>query len=155
VENGLPILGVVYRPTTQELYYAQKRSGAFKEVKGVSQRIFVSKLTSISNAKFVVSKLDDKHSGYMNRIGVVNRTRVGSAALKICKVAQGEYDAYFVLKARMSEWDDCAAEIILSEAGGTLSNVFGDPMLIIKKMFHAQRGCLRITEVFIKSFFKN
>jgi 3'(2'), 5'-bisphosphate nucleotidase len=42
----------------------------------------------------------------------------------------------------MSEWDDCAAEIILSEAGGTLSNVFGDPMLYNQENVSRTKGVL-------------
>jgi len=118
----------VYKPTTKELYYAQKGGGAFMEINGGEKRITVSETKSIIEAKFVVSRMSQEHSEYMQQMGIINTTTVGSAALKICKVAQGEYDAYFVLKSKMSEWDDCAAGIILSEAGGTLSDVFGYPM---------------------------
>ncbi len=142
VENNQPILGVVYRPTTQELFYAKKEGGSFREVEGKPQKLSVTTTGSVSDAKFVISKLDSKHTGYMDRIGAVNRMRVGSAAYKICKVAQGEYDAYFVIKSRMSEWDDCAAGLILAEAGGVLSDIFGNSLLYNQDNTSRTRGTI-------------
>lgn len=142
VEDNQPILGVVYRPTTQELFYAQKGIGSFKETNGILQKLAVTRSDSVSAAEFAISKLDSKHSGYMDRMGAMNRTRIGSAAYKICKVAQGKYDAYFVIKSRMSEWDDCAAGLILTEAGGTLSDVFGDPLLYNQENVSRAKGVI-------------
>lgn len=129
VRNSEVILGVVYRPTTKELYFAEKGKGAYKEVNGEEKRIMVSGVKSISEAKFLVSKSDARNYDFMDKIGAINRTRVGSSALRICKVAEGEYDGYFVLRSRVFEWDDCAPKIILTEAGGILTNVFGDSLL--------------------------
>lgn len=141
VQNNLPLLGVVYRPTTKELWYAEKGQGAFREVNGVKKRIMVSGIKSISEAKFAVSNLDSQNPDFfMDKIGARNRTKVGSAALKICKIAQGEYDAFFVLKSRMSEWDDCAPGIILAEAGGALSDAFGNPLLYNQENVSRSKG---------------
>lgn len=154
VQNDQPIMGVVYRPTTKELYYAEKNKGAFIEVDGNEKRIVVSKSESISSARFTVSKSDFSNSDFMDKIGATNRTRVGSAALKICKVAQGEYDAFFVLKSKMSEWDDCAPGIILSEAGGILSNVFGGLLLYNQENVLRTKGTMANNGILHKELIK-
>jgi 3'(2'), 5'-bisphosphate nucleotidase len=154
VRNNQPIMGVVYRPTTKELYYAEKGKGAFREVNGDAKRIRVSGTKSIPEAKFAVSKFNYQDSDFMDKIGVINRTEVGSAALKICKVAQGEYDAFFVLKSRTSEWDDCAPGLILAEAGGTLSNVFGDSLLYNQENVSRPKGTVANNGIFHKELIK-
>jgi len=150
VRNNQPIMGVVYRPTTKELYYAEKGQGAFREVNGDEERIGVSKIKSIPEAKFIASKLDSRDSDLMDKIGVINKTKVGSAALKICKVAQGEYDAFFVLKSKTSEWDDCAPGLILVEAGGTLSDVFGEPLSYNQEDVARPKGTVADNGIFHK-----
>jgi len=142
VENNRPTMGVVYRPTTQEMFYSYRGGGAFREIKGEVQRLSVTISDSVPDAKFVTSKLNNKHTAYMDRIGAIKRTRIGSAAYKICKVAEGEYDAYFVIKSRMSEWDDCAAGLILTEAGGLLSDIFGNPLLYNQENISRTKGIL-------------
>lgn len=129
LDNGKPIAWVVYRPTTWEIYYAERGQWAFLEVRGETKKLFVSKTSSIPEGKFVTGKLNDAYASYLDQKKIINRTRLWSAALTICKVAQGEYDGYFKLKTRMSEWDDCAAGLILSEAGGKLSDAMGQPLL--------------------------
>lgn len=142
LQNNQPVIGVVYRPTTQELFYAQKGEGAFMDMEGHTKRLAVSQSNSVSEARFASSYTDEKYSNFMKRIGAENLVRVGSAALKICKIAQGEYDAFFVIKSRMSEWDDCAPGLILTEAGGTLSDIFGNPLLYNQKNISRNRGTL-------------
>lgn len=140
VQNNQPIMGVVYRPTTKESYYAAQGQGAYIEVHGIAKRIVVSGTKSIAEAEFVVNKLDAQNSDFMDKIGARHSTRVGSAALIICKVAQGEYDACFKLTPRLSEWDDCAAGIILTEAGGALSDASGNPLLYNQKNVARVKG---------------
>jgi 3'(2'), 5'-bisphosphate nucleotidase len=154
VENNQPILGVVYRPTTRELFYAQKGSGSFRELDGNAERLSASACDLISDAKFIVSKLNDKHAAFMDRIGAKNRVRVGSAALKVCKVAQGEYDAYFILNPKLSEWDDCAAGLILTEAGGEVSDVFGNPLPYNQKNVSRVKGILASNKNLYKELLK-
>lgn len=125
--------------------------GAFIQTDNGIEKISVSKTTKVSDAKFLITTSDSEYINDMEVAGILNKTRMGSAALKICKVAQGEHDAYFVLKAKTSEWDDCAPGIILAEAGGCLTDVFGDSLFYNQKDASRNKGLLATNRVLHKN----
>ena len=65
----------------------------------------------------------------MNRVikdfGFRNHCRRGSVGLKIGLIAEGKCDIYIHLSPRTKLWDICAPQIILEEAGGKLTDIFG------------------------------
>ena len=68
----------------------------------------------------------------MNRVikefGFRNHCRRGSVGLKIGLIAEGVCDIYIHLSPRTKLWDTCAPQIILEEAGGRLTDIFGERM---------------------------
>ncbi|MBD3330890.1 hypothetical protein GF354_05175, partial [Candidatus Peregrinibacteria bacterium] len=50
----------------------------------------------------------------------------GSAGLKICKVAEGSAELYLNTSDKTAEWDICAADVILNEAGGRICDLDGE-----------------------------
>jgi len=59
-------------------------------------------------------------------LGIVDFVTHGSAGLKICLIAEQEADIYINSSDKTAEWDICAADVILSEAGGKITDMSGD-----------------------------
>ncbi len=116
-----PILGVVYAPELDYMFSAIKGEGAFFN----DEKIRVSEKEEL-RASFLASGLpysklkDDRFKKYFNSVitKISGFRRGGSAALDICLIAKGVFDIYF--EVSISEWDYCAASVIVSEAGGEL-----------------------------------
>tara|TARA_Y100000590_G_scaffold281237_2_gene316165 strand:- start:49648 stop:50490 length:843 start_codon:yes stop_codon:yes gene_type:complete len=132
---GRPVLGVVYRPGTGELYYAIKNGGAFKEDLQKNKR---TKLSKESNTK----KLKDSMvvTGFSLEKGIENPgefkalqrvmrevrglRRFGSAALDMCLVSEGIFDCYW--EKGLSPWDVAASGIICEEAKVHVTDYTGE-----------------------------
>ena len=118
VKNGKPIVGVLYNPVSKELFYAEYKKGAYYN----HNLIQCSNKNKFSNVSIVVSRSEIKAGLWINYQDVFNRTNeIGSVAYKLGLVAANKYDFFVTLKPK-NEWDICAGQIILSEAGGILVN---------------------------------
>jgi 3'(2'), 5'-bisphosphate nucleotidase len=122
------VLGVVCAPALEELYFAEKGSGAYclchsREGGNLSQQITVSN-KDLTGGKIFVSR---NHLGeWEQEIAEkydMEKVTMGSAGLKICKVAAGEAELYINSSDKGSVWDTCAADIILQEAGGKITDM--------------------------------
>ena len=124
IENGFPVLGVVYAPAIKRLYHAEKGAGAFLDVAGKSSRISVSKFEK-GEVRVVASKSHrgEKLDGFLEKIGEHREVSMGSS-LKFCLVAEGSADLYPRLGPTM-EWDTAAAQCIVEEAGGRVTDLEG------------------------------
>jgi len=136
VENGRPILGLVYSPSTKELFYAEKNKGAFVEIdEGESQRLQVSGIENSKEARMVVSrnhlKPEDKAVGDFLKVASLEKR--GSNGLKIGSISSGETEFFINTTSKMGEWDFCGPEIILTEAGGMMTDIKGDILIYNKK----------------------
>ena len=127
-ENGESVLGVVFLPNENALYYASKNVGAFLIENGeAAKKLEVSEKTDFGVMKLAVSR--NHYSKKMNRIkkefGLRREVRRGSVGLKIGLIAREICDLYIHFSPRTKHWDTCAPQIILEEAGGKLTDVFG------------------------------
>lgn len=119
-KDGTTVAGVVYAPYLDEMFHAIKGNGAFLNGKPilVSKNQEVSK--SVISTGFPVDKdiTDDNNLDNFSRIfrHVRGIRRLGSAAVDICYCAAGILDGYWEIN--LHEWDVCAGELIIAEAGG-------------------------------------
>jgi 3'(2'), 5'-bisphosphate nucleotidase len=60
--------------------------------------------------------------------GFKNETRRGSVGVKVGLIAEQQADIYLHLSPSTKQWDTCAPEVILVEAGGRLTDLFGQPL---------------------------
>jgi 3'(2'), 5'-bisphosphate nucleotidase len=60
--------------------------------------------------------------------GFKDETRRGSVGVKIGLIAEQQADLYLHLSPSTKQWDTCAPEIVLTEAGGVLTDLFGQPL---------------------------
>ena len=104
------ISGLIYDPIKDEMFYAEKDSGAFFN----NQRIRVSKKKELNSCLFATGGVAK------NEIDLPLR-KSGSAALDIAYVAAGRYDGYF--QNDLNLWDIAAGIILINEAGGALNKI--------------------------------
>lgn len=119
--DGLPVLGVVHAPAHGRLYAAIRGRGAFDD----GARFALGDGPALSGARVAGPKplVDVLERG----VGRIDRLpKVPSLALRLVRVATGEIDVGLV-SANARDWDIAAADLILAEAGGTLTGLDGRP----------------------------
>ena len=149
-ENGVPVLGVVYCPLRDELYYAERGKGAYIENKGKHKRLKVSRINLFPKSAAVIKPSDkgDMPLDEIVNLKVKERIERDSAAMKIIKIAAGKVEFYIDAVFRAGKWDTCAAQIILEEAGGKITDLSGQPIdykdeqPILKNSFVASNGII-------------
>ena len=104
------ISGLIYDPIKDEMFYAEKDSGAFFN----NQRIRVSKKKELNSCLFATGGVAK------NEVNLPLR-KSGSAALDIAYVAAGRYDGYF--QNNLNLWDIAAGIILVKEAGGMINEI--------------------------------
>jgi 3'(2'), 5'-bisphosphate nucleotidase len=130
IENGIPVLGVVYAPVLDWLYVGARGVGASKQTAEGTQHITVVPVQQGEGALRVVASRTHRGAAldaWLEEVGkqfaAVETVSMGSS-LKICLVAEGAADIYPRL-APTSEWDTAAAQAVLEAAGGKLVDVSG------------------------------
>ncbi len=114
------VLGVIYAPVLKELYYAYEGNGAYlynietKEERKLNVTEKTTDLIVVGSKSHSSDKEKDLMSANANKIK--NIISVGSS-LKGCMVAKGEADIYYRF-GLTCEWDTCAMQCIVEEAGG-------------------------------------
>ncbi|AXH14162.1 inositol monophosphatase family protein [Malaciobacter mytili] len=139
-KNKKPFIGVVYNPILDELYYAKVGKGAYlngKKIKVSTQKEFQKAListgfpyTSGTNKKdlnLVVTQIKSILPACQDI------RRLGSASLDLCYVAKGVYEGYYEMN--LKAWDVSAGIIILTEAGGKVSNEKAEEYTLFKDKY--------------------
>jgi 3'(2'), 5'-bisphosphate nucleotidase len=130
VEGGSPTLGVVYAPARDELYVGDVEQGGarFAQPGAGAPLRPVTVRPPASPPVAVASRSHDtpETEVYLRRLGVVERTSIGSS-LKFCLLAAGLADVY-PRPAPTSEWDTCAGHAVLLAAGGMVYDLSGAPL---------------------------
>lgn len=141
-QNSEMILGAVYNPFMNELFFAQKGFGASLNDK----KIQVSRKTEVANSCLVTGfpyTYLDMENGPLQvfekliRKGVPVR-RIGSAAIDLCWVAAGRFEGFF--EHSLSAWDTAAGYLIVEEAGGKVTDMKGDKYSPYQKQLVATNG---------------
>jgi len=136
------VLGVVYDPTRDELFAAEKGRGA--RLNGHTIR--VSSETNLSRSLLATGFPYDLRKSRINNFDHFHNfairaqaiRRAGSAALDLCYVAAGRFDGFWEMK--LSPWDIAAGSLMVAEAGGKVTNFFGKPLSLSEKHLLASNG---------------
>jgi len=139
--RGSVTLGVIYNPVSREMFTARAGQGAFLNDRPITvstaDKLIDSLLcTGFSYDRDQVQK-NLEHFGKASMTAQATR-RDGSAALDICFVACGRFDGVWELT--LHPWDVAAAELILTEAGGCLTNLQGAPCTHYEPAIVASNG---------------
>jgi len=126
--KGESVLGVVLMPFHEKLYYASKNNGTWL-VKGdlEPQRLKVSYKDDISEMSVAISKNhpSSRMRTVLDRLAFRKSVSRGSVGIKIGLICEQECDIYIHLSPRTKMWDICGPQIILEEAGGKLTDIYG------------------------------
>jgi 3'(2'), 5'-bisphosphate nucleotidase len=129
--NGESVLGTVYQPVREVLYRAVRGGGSWIEEKSnAARRMSVSSRTNPN--EMVLASSRSHRSPRMERVVSTfqfkDEVRRGSVGVKIGLITEQQADLYLHLSPSTKQWDTCGPEIILQEAGGRLTDLFGQPL---------------------------
>ena len=130
-EDGECVLGVVYHPLTGTLYRAIRGAGCWIERPQFEPQIAcVSGVETISNMRLAASRShrSPRMNKVVSRFGFREEVQRGSVGIKIGLLVEQQCDVYIHLSPRTKQWDTCAPQVILTEAGGRVSDLFGYPL---------------------------
>ncbi len=127
VREGDPIAGVVYNPISDELYWAEKGSGAFVN----ERRLRVSARRQMDDAVFATGFPYRSRPGFDRFFRLLEPVirasagvrRFGSAALDLAYVAAGRVEGFW--EVGLQPWDIAAGIVLVREAGGYVSEIYG------------------------------
>jgi 3'(2'), 5'-bisphosphate nucleotidase len=130
-ENGACVLGIVYQPLTGVLYRAVHGGGTWIERPNFApEQARVSNKKTLSEMRLAASR--SHRSPRMNKVvthlGFQDEVQRGSVGIKIGLLIEQQCDVYIHLSPRTKQWDTCAPEVILTEAGGRITDLFGYPL---------------------------
>jgi myo-inositol-1(or 4)-monophosphatase len=151
-------LGAVLFPEMNELYHASLGAGSFKNEKQIRVSSSLTLSDSLLSTGFPYDKslnydlLIEYYKNILMKSRGVRRT--GAATLDICWVAEGRFDGYW--EYGLKPWDSAAASLILTEAGGKLSNFTGGEFDPFEPMIVASNGLIHqeILDFFLENPWK-
>jgi myo-inositol-1(or 4)-monophosphatase len=120
LEMGRPAIGLVLNPATGELFEAVRGAGAFLD----GRPIRAHRVEGLAQAHVAVSAGESRRRNFAALLPEARIVEIGSLAYKLVLVAAGRFDAYLSLR-RAHDWDIAAAQLILEEAGGVLTDARG------------------------------
>lgn len=128
--KGEGIFGAILNPYLGELFTAEKGKGAYLngEKIEVSNKAFSEALFAFGSSPYYKDELAEKTFNVAKALflNCMDIRRSGSAALDFCHVASGRIDVFF--ECRLSPWDFAAGSIIIKEAGGIITDLYGNEL---------------------------
>ena len=120
VEQGSTVLAAVFAPATDEFFFAMRGHGTMLN----AVPVFATSGTAldfsrVAGPKPLVERLSPQSDD------IILHPRIGSLALRLCRVAQGNLDAAFA-GGQSRDWDLAAANLIVHEANGNMTALSGD-----------------------------
>ncbi|MFC7372023.1 inositol monophosphatase family protein [Fictibacillus iocasae] len=132
--NGIGMLGFIYDVAKDELFTAEKNNGVYLN----GQKLPMLQKTVLEECVFGINATwltPNRRFDHTLLLPVVKRSRgtrsYGSAALEMAYVAAGRLDAYLTM--RLSPWDFAAGKILIEEAGGIVTTVYGDEISLLEQ----------------------
>jgi len=144
--DGVMELGVAYDPVRDELFHAVRGTGAFLN----GQRMTVSETRDLGQSllctgfPYDVRKNLDDYLCYFQQFMVKGFAirRLGSAVLDLCYLAAGHFDGFWEFK--LHPWDVAAGSLMVTEAGGQVTAITGQPFSIYSKDILASNGFIHL-----------
>lgn len=135
-----PYIGIVYNPILDELYTATVGEGAFlngEKINVSDEKDFQKSLLATGFPYSNATNQDDLNDVIKKIAYILPRCqdirRLGSAAIDLCFVARGTFEAYYEMN--LKAWDVSAGIIILQEAGGKVTTLDGSPYTLFEDKY--------------------
>ena len=122
IENGFPVLGIIYAPVTDTIYVGDVLQQESYKISGdgISKSLRVNRKSGGLVAVGSRSHASQEETDMLNQYDVKETISVGSS-LKFCMVAEGKADIYYRHGPTM-EWDTAAGQAIVEASGGTVQS---------------------------------
>lgn len=128
-EGGEVLMGVVYDPIRDECFSAEKGNGTRLNGKAihVSAVVELDQSLLVTGFPYDIRTNPNNNLDHFRRFALLTQgvRRLGSAALDLCYVAAGRFDGFWEI--RLNPWDVAAGALITQEAGGMVTNIYGQP----------------------------
>ena len=123
VEDTSPVLAAVFAPASDEFFFAVRGQGAARNDAAVHATPGIGiDFSRVAGPKPLVERLSRSSDD------IILHPRIGSLALRLCRVAEGRLDAAFA-GGQSRDWDLAAANLIVQEANGSMTALSGDRIL--------------------------
>ena len=129
VRKQVPILGIIYCPPQNTLYIAQRNQGSYQLAGEKWSKMSVSTISDLTKSRTVYSRHHSEESErlFFKYIKTKKLTKRGSS-LKAIDVASGTSELYFTSTNKIKQWDTCASYCLVKEAGGNMTDVYGNDL---------------------------
>ena len=143
VDKHEPILGVIYWPTNDILYVAQKGCGAYKFANGVWEKLTISKRSDLRNCRALGSRhhLSSHEVNFLKLLNIEKFSERGSS-LKVTDICSGAADLYFTMTNKIKQWDTCASNCLITEVGGKMTDMLGNELKYNTENIYHDNGIL-------------
>ena len=142
--KGEIVAGVVYDPNLDELFTAEKGSGAYlngKRMKVTSSSALIDSLLVTGFPYDIAQNPDNAIGHFVNFLAEARGLRrLGSAAIDLSYVAAGRFDGFW--EVNLNPWDMAAGILFVREAGGRVTDFNGQETSIYKKQVLASNGTI-------------
>ena len=137
IRNGEPVMGIVFAPALDRLFFGSLGNGAFEISGGICRQIHVRMPPADGPVAVAsASHRDAQTNQWLETRGITNSIAIGSS-LKFCLIAAGEADLYPRYGPTM-EWDTAAGDAVLRAAGGRVTAEDGKPFFYGKAGYRNQ-----------------
>ena len=146
--NAKTQLGVVYRPTEDQLFAGITDQEAWMEHQGTRHPLRATQAKSLTALTLVASRShrSPKLSPIKQTLNIQEEHPMGSVGLKIGFIANGSADLYMEPGPYTKAWDACAPEAILRGAGGCFTDIHGNPIQYGTNEFRNLHGVVATTK---------
>jgi myo-inositol-1(or 4)-monophosphatase len=140
--RGEIVAGVIYNPNLEELFVAEKGSGAFLNGKRISVSATAELINSLVVTGFPYNIAENPDNAVDHFVHFIYETRgvrrLGSAAIDLAYVAMGRFDGFW--EVSLQPWDMAAGVLMVHEAGGRTSDFHGGTTSVYRKPIVASNG---------------
>lgn len=127
ISHGVTLFAAVYNPYLDEMFYAALGDGAYLNGQKIqaSERDMPHSIVTVGTSPYYKNELGEATFSLCRKLfyACSDVRRLGSAALDLCYVAAGRTDIFF--EYRLSPWDFAAGALIVTEAGGVITDMQG------------------------------
>ena len=123
VENGRPVLARIFRPLAGDMYSAVPGGGAYLN----GRKIHTTTCDKLENCRMMTRGRVLEPSKWETAWPHMQTGIATSLALRLCLVADGSFDGTIAL-GNKCDWDLAAGDLIVQEAGGCISNIYGQKL---------------------------
>lgn len=153
-DEGITVLGVIYDPMREDMFVAIRGEGAYlndKKLKVSSVRD-ISRSLLATGFPYDIRESKDNNLDYFNSMAIRVQAirRAGSAALDLAYLAAGRFDGFWELK--LKPWDTAAGCLLVTEAGGVISDIAGKKWFLQSPSLLASNGLIHEQMIKVLSF---